>query len=218
MVQIISPSPAAMQRGQIGQALGIGINKNFPDPQQLVQKKLLSEAFQKFRKNADMSQNPLDLTMNFLEATAGIPGAERYIGQVLPLVLQQAKGTRGAGLESPNEEISQPTNQNVVQPQPKKTISNNANQFLQQTSQELPNFPQPDTEQPNLFEGSLEPTQFGMGPLPKTYSPEQIKLLQEESHNKALGGSNDTRVEGLWIVSKIYNVSIDFLQKKVYAK
>jgi len=47
---------------------------------------------------------------------------------------------------------------------------------------------------------------------------ETIKLLKEESHNKALGGSNDTRVEGLWIVSKIYNVSIDFLQKKVYAK
>ena len=47
---------------------------------------------------------------------------------------------------------------------------------------------------------------------------ETIKLLREESHNRALGGYNDTRIEGLWIVSKIYNVSIEFLNKKVYAQ
>lgn len=186
MVQIISPSPRAMQQGQIGQALGIGINKNFPDPQQLVQKKMLSEAFQKMKQNNDPNQSPLDLTMSFLEATAGIPGSEKYVGQVLPLLLQKSRGDRGAGLDSPNgNQISQPiTNQsqesNNQQVPNRNSPINNSNQFLQQTSQEIPNFPQPEQEQQNLFEGSLEPTQLGMGALPNVYSPQQIQQLETQ--------------------------------------
>lgn len=182
MVQVFSPSPRAMQKGQIGQALGIGVNKNFPDPQQLVQKRMLSEAFQKLRQNTDAKSSPLDLTMNFLEATAGIPGSERYVGQVLPLLLQQSKGKRAAELESPegNELPSPGQDPAPAQPQLKRNAPNNASQFLQQTAQQIPDFPQPDTEQRNLFEGSLEPTQLGMGALPNTYSPEQIKRLEEE--------------------------------------
>ena len=189
MVQFFtsSPSPRAMQQGEIGKALGIGLAKNFPDPQQMVQKRMLSEAFQKFRNEANPNASPLDLTMSFLEATAGIPGSERYVGQVLPLLLRQSEGNRGASLQNPDGSVPpqpQPNqNQNpppTVQNQPQKFTPNNATQFLQQTAQEIPNFPQPDTEQQNLFEGSLEPTMFGMGNLPNTYSPQQIKQLQEE--------------------------------------
>lgn len=186
MVQIISPSPRAMQQGQIGQALGMGINKNFPDPQQMVQKRLLSDAFKKFKNESNPNANPLDLTMSFLEATAGIPGSEKYVGQVLPLLLQKSKGNRGAGLENPDGSITPQPNQNpssTVQNQNQKFVPTNATQFLQQTAQEIPDFPQPETEQQNLFQGTLEPTAFGMGPLPNTYSPQQIKLLQEEDLN-----------------------------------
>ncbi len=182
MVQVFDASPTPSTAGMIGSALGMGINKNFPDPQQLVQKRMLSEAFQKFRNQANPNASPLDLTMSFLEATAGIPGSERYVGQVLPLLLQQSKGNRGADLENPDGTITpQPgKNQPAQQNQPQKVIPTNATQFLQQTAQEIPNFPQPDTEQKNLFQGTLEPTAFGMGPLPNTYSPQQIKQMQEE--------------------------------------
>ncbi len=195
MVQIISPSPRAMQAGQIGQALGIGVGKNFVDPQQLVQRNVLSKAFQKFR---GMSQDPnasqLDLSMNFLESIAGIPGSEKYAGAVLPLILKNAGAQRGAGVVQPGQEMPQPGQpipmqqgqaqpiqiQQQESPSQSPTTRPSSAQFLQQAAQQNMNLPDPDQENPNLFAGTLEPTAFGMGPIPKTYSAEAIQQLRSE--------------------------------------
>lgn len=99
MVQIISPSPRAMQAGQIGQALGIGVNKNFPDPQMLVQRGMLQQALAKAKQQAsDPNSTPLDRMFAVMEAGAGIPGSERYLSAVLPEVmkLSQAQASQNA--------------------------------------------------------------------------------------------------------------------------
>lgn len=180
MVQVISPSPRAMQAGQIGQALGIGIGKNFPDPQQLVQRKQLSEAFQQFQNQSkDPNASPLDLSMNFLQSMAGIPGSERYVGQILPLIISQANAQRGAQTPQPGMEGGSPQMQGQQQPAAQITGSPST-QYVQKTQQEIPNFPPPDQETPNVFGNTLEPTQLGMGPLPKTYSPQQIQQMETE--------------------------------------
>lgn len=192
MVQIISPSPRAMQAGQIGQAMGIGIGKNFVDPQQLVQRGELAKAFQKFKTSSqDPNASPLDLSMNFLESIAGIPGSEKYVGQVLPLILQKAQATRAATVPSVGgQEMPSPQPQNQPQqinvqnapqaPSQSPTTNPTSQQFLQQLQQQNPNLPSPDQDNPNLFAGTLEPTAFGMGPIPKTYSPEAIQRMQTE--------------------------------------
>ena len=182
MVQVFGASPAAMQRGDIGRAIGVGVNRNFPDPQQLVQKKQLSDAFQSFQKNSmNPNASPLDLTMSFLQATAGIPGSERYVGQVLPMILNQANAQRGANTPPPGADVPPPANKPASQqPQQRAVTGTPTQQFYQKTQQEIPNFPEPEVEQPNIFSGSLEPTQLGMGPLPRTYSPEQIQRLETE--------------------------------------
>lgn len=173
----------AMQRGQLGQALGMGVARNFPDPQQLVQKQMLSKAFQDFQKTSqNKNASPLDLSMSFLQSVAGIPGAERYVGQVLPLILQQAQAQRGSNIP----EMAQPE---PLQPQSSGVISPNI--ILQGAQEQFGNFPEPDVDQSGLFSGTLEPTALGLGAIPNTYSPEAIQRAKSE--DLAAGFPNSPR-------------------------
>ncbi len=89
MVQIINPSPYAMQQGQIGQALGMGVAKNFQDPQQMVQRNLLKNALQEAKASMnDPNATPIDTLFSLIQAGAGIPGSERYMGALIPEVLK----------------------------------------------------------------------------------------------------------------------------------
>lgn len=118
MVQIISPSPRAMQQGQIGQALGMGINKNFPDPQQMVQRGMLQKALSEagaVAKNQD--SNPIDIMTSFMQAGAGIPGFEKYAGTVLPKILEMAAYKKDIGGGTGSTDINQP-NQQQTEPSP----------------------------------------------------------------------------------------------------
>lgn len=135
MVQVFSPSPRAMQAGQIGHALGVGVGKNFVDPQQMVQRGLLQNALKQAK--FDIKQpgaTPLDKMFSVMEAGAGIPGSERYMGALLPIVqkLSEAEASQNTPLGIPdqqNEEINQslknflsggktqnPTQQTSIQP------------------------------------------------------------------------------------------------------
>lgn len=87
MVQIISPSPAAMQRGQIGQALGMGINKNFVDPQQLVQRNMLREAMSNLPENASY----LDILKNVGPEFMTTPGGSQLLSEMAPLLQKEAQ-------------------------------------------------------------------------------------------------------------------------------
>lgn len=91
----------------------------------------LQQALEGF-KNVANNQNasPADIAIGLMEATAGIPGAEKYVGQILPLLLQRkaAEGspnipslTGGGAIPAaaggqaiqgvPGQKINQPTRQ-----------------------------------------------------------------------------------------------------------
>ena len=114
MVQIISPSPRAMQQGQIGQALGIGINKNFPDPQQMVQRGMLQKALSEAGAIAkDKSSNPIDIMTSFMQAGAGIPGFEKYASTLLPKILEMSAYEQNLGRgNDPTNPMIQPNQGN----------------------------------------------------------------------------------------------------------
>jgi len=135
-VQIISPSPRAMQQGQIGQALGIGINKNFPDPQQMVQRRQLQQALAEAKQSVRQpGATPLDKMFSFMEAGAGIPGSERYMGALLPLVQQltQAEAAQNAPLGMPGQEGS--TGQSITSLNQPELVENQLNNFLNPSQQ-----------------------------------------------------------------------------------
>ena len=87
MVQIISPSPRAMQAGQIGEALGIGVGKHFPDPQQQVQKRLLQESLSKLPENA----SPRDLLTTIGPQLLTTPGGAQLLSELAPLFKKSAQ-------------------------------------------------------------------------------------------------------------------------------
>lgn len=146
MVQVFAPSPAAMQRGQIGQALGIGINKNFPDPQQLVQRQMLQKALSEAKNSIRQpGATPLDKMFSFMEAGAGIPGSERYMGALLPLVQQltEAEAAQNVPLginEQSNPQDFTPQGQTRGKVNPVNDIDNKLNNFLN-PQQQNPFFP-----------------------------------------------------------------------------
>lgn len=189
MVQVFDFSPVESNASLIGKALGQGFARNFVPPEQRVAQQQLSKAFDNFRANTKPDSSPLDLTMNFLQSIAGIPGSERYAAQVLPLILTQSKGQRGATLENVNGQnplgnvpSNQPVESNTPQSSaPRREVTGTpTQQFYQKLQSEAPNFPPPQEEQPNLFAGTLEPAQLGMGPIPKLYSPQQIQQFETE--------------------------------------
>lgn len=76
MVQIISPSPRAMQQGQIGQALGIGLSKRM--------------GLQEAENAANTAQgDPVKLAFALARASAAAPGMERSLGQIYEQLLSR---------------------------------------------------------------------------------------------------------------------------------
>ena len=195
MGPLLDPTPRPTEASILGGALGQGIARNFPQPEQMVQRRMLQEAFDKAKTSATQKDaSPLDLAFDFLQATAGIKGSERYIGAVLPLLLEKARSARGAqveplgGTQQPQQEgipqgegIPQEAQGDVQQqpteiPSSQDFLAQSQAQFQQQ-GQELP---PPAVDQSGLFGGALQPTELGMGPIPNTYSPQQIQQVQTE--------------------------------------
>src|SRR5580704_2754419 len=86
MVQIL-PSPTSLG-SEVGNALGQGIQRG---AQQGMQRGNIQQAIQGL-SNLPQDATPFDLAKELISATAGIPGAERYVGQLFPLLLQQLRG------------------------------------------------------------------------------------------------------------------------------
>lgn len=172
----------------LGQGLGLGIKK-----------KLLSNAFQQARDVAtNPESSPLDISLQTLQSLSGIPGSERYIGQILPFLLKQANQQRASqvgvpggaqqgiappeqgaqgitrGGEAPQQQLSEQVTDQVTEQEGPLS-----QQFLEKASLETP-LPPPSEDQSSLFEGTLNPITWGGGPVPSLYSPEQIQQVQSE--------------------------------------
>ena len=86
MVQVFQPSPRAMQQQGIGQALGLGIGQNFPDPQQQVQRNLLEGALSKLPENA----NAIQMLKTIGPQLMTTPGGSQLLAELAPLLQKDA--------------------------------------------------------------------------------------------------------------------------------
>ena len=124
MVQIIDPSPVESRASLLGKAMAQGMAKNFAPPEQLVQRGMLQDALQKVRGLAESGASPMDIALGMMEAGAGIPGSERYLSQLLPMILQgqaaktaygDQQATPQAGQQAPMPMTQEPQ-QNMAAP------------------------------------------------------------------------------------------------------
>lgn len=135
MVQIFNPgqSPQQLLSEQLGAALGQGITQRFPPPQQLVQQRLLQDALEKAKIAVrDPKASPLDKMFSFMQAGAGIPGSERYMGSALPLVMKLAEAE--ASQRAPFGIDGQPGQEEPSQPG-QVSAEQQLNDFLQPPQQ-----------------------------------------------------------------------------------
>jgi hypothetical protein len=80
----ILPQPTSLG-AEVGGALGQGIQKG---AEQGFQRANVQQALGQL-SNLPANATPFDLAKSLISATAGIPGAERYVGTLFPLLLQQ---------------------------------------------------------------------------------------------------------------------------------
>lgn len=131
----------------LGQALGQGLQKGSEFG---LQRSRLRSSLDEIKNVANNpSSTAFDLASSLMYATAGIPGSERYIGQLYPILLQQmqAKG----GMPQPGETSGQPTGVRV----------------------EIDDLPKPSGKFVGPDAALIEPY-LGSGLIPNTYTPEQI--------------------------------------------
>ena len=117
MVQFFQLPVSGRDRAQemMGQGVGQGMGNFF---QQQYQRGMLQKSLQQ-AKQAVQNPNatPMDKMFAFMEAGAGIPGSERYLGALLPLIQQQtqAEASQKApfGMPQPGAQPEQPSEQQV---------------------------------------------------------------------------------------------------------
>lgn len=144
----------------------------------------------------EQKQDPFQLTKAVISATAGIPGAERYVGQLLSTLIpqQQQKALGGFPMEQPgggNGTAMQPQGGQPPQPQPQgKAPPQSRGQPApvatqgQQTQPPLNVF---DIEQPSgAFPGQVSDPNLQNVVLPKTYTPEQIQNIRMKARQSGM--------------------------------
>lgn len=87
MVQILPPKTNLGT--QLGEALGSGLSRGIQRGSDIgFQRGMLQNALSGI-ENLPKGTTPFQLASKLMQATAGIPGAERYVGQLYPILLQQ---------------------------------------------------------------------------------------------------------------------------------
>lgn len=105
MVQIL-PAPTSLG-AEVGQSLGQGIQRGAEQGHQRGQVQNALSGLGNLPKNA----SAFDLAKELISATAGIPGAERYVGTLFPMLLAQMRGQQaglpGSQVAAGNEQMPQ---------------------------------------------------------------------------------------------------------------
>jgi len=182
MVQIFNlPTPLSLG-SNLGQAIGQGA--------QAGSQTLLNQQFQRSQLQNALSQvgglnqnsSPFDVAKTLLSATAGLPDQGRIVSALYQPLLTQIKNQTLNNVGQPGVgEPGQlaPQNPQGQTPEQTQNIPPNASAdtIYQAARKQYPNLPEPALT-PDLFQGTLEPTALGLGPVPKQYTPEQIAEVE----------------------------------------
>lgn len=156
--------PAATSPWQVlDQAIGGQLSKNLPGAvQQGYQRGQLQNALDEIKNLGGKEDlNPLELMTSIMKAGAGIPGSEKYLAQLYPMVSQQLQSKMMP--KGPQNEQQAP---------------------IQGEQEQLPmQLPTPTSEP---YGDLLEGIELGRGPIPKTYSPEQYDAVTRQYKSSGL--------------------------------
>lgn len=205
MVQIL---PTRTNIGsQIGQGLGSGLAQGMERRNQYqFQRGNLQKALQGVKSLGNQpGANAFDLATSLMEATAGIPGAEKYVGALFPMLLQQMSAQQAQGIpgmEMNPQGVAQTPGMTGEQPPP-VSFGEQASPSIQQGTEgkKSPSrdvadevytgisngtFPHPD--QPLLGEGQAI-LESALGKNPKIFSPGAIQNAELEGRKRGLGST-----------------------------
>jgi len=172
MVQVVQRTPGAAQF--FGQGLQ---NALIPAFQQQYQRGLVQNSLKDLKGlSNDPNATPFDLASALISSTAGIPGSEKYVGQLFPLLMNQMQLKQQSGVQPPGSGMQAPQGTSNIGEQ----------------RQKLPDWiGEPKND---LFEGALEPTALGLGKAPKIYSPEEIQTAQKLAAQRGLDPAPITKM------------------------
>ena len=230
MVQVFNMTPTPSNASMIGEALGQGIAKRFPDPQQQVQRGMLQKALQEAKMAVNNpNAKPMDKLFAFMEAGAGIPGSERYMSALLPeiLKLSQAEASQNApfgmgGQGGQTQDTSQQDLQGFLQnnqQQPQQNQFYPSNQGGQQAPGNLPQAATGGVKQPVASNQQLlqmskpyaaQKTAAGI-PTTPTQAYEELKAINADNQeaNKLVEVERKERVASQREYGKIAQSKLD---------
>ncbi|HEY5236095.1 MAG TPA: hypothetical protein VIJ14_07955 [Rhabdochlamydiaceae bacterium] len=195
MVQILPPKTNLGT--QFGQALGGGLEQGLKKGVDIAfQKGILNQAFSDL-KNLPKDASPFDKYQAFVQGTIGLPDQGRILQGFAPFINAQSTGKKGGEVDFPPGGGSNgipgkgENNQtNATQNVPLNKVTD-PQQFLVRANEELGGGLPPPSYTPDLFQGTLDPTSLGLGPVPPQYSPEEI--LQARTQDMQQGFPDSPR-------------------------
>ena len=162
-MHMMPQSPQGRLAESLGQAIG-GAGGNYLGEQIAYQRNRgrLQQALGEVGKGPKSGSTPLQTTLSFLNAMAGIPGSERYVGQILPTIIQQAQAAGSQNVQyTPGE--------------PQQTTRQPREQLSVPQRQPLPNLRQGGQDQINNFFPTNVGPQEAPGNLPQAATEGLVK-------------------------------------------
>lgn len=194
-------SPQGRLAESLGQAIG-GAGGNYLGEQIAYQRNRgrLQQALGEVGQGAQAGASPLQTTLSFLNAMAGIPGSERYVSQILPTILSQAQAQQvyGSGQQPPSVGATgtmQPGIPGQATPQPQPAAQ-----------------PTPTGQQGPISQERTYPTG---GVLPRVIPVEEIESMAKQA---ALISGDPTRYQSRQAELANYNAMAEAAQNTAREK
>lgn len=101
----------------IGDQLGANLSQNLPRAiEQASHRKMLQESLGNIKNLATSGASPLDISLAAMQAGAGIPGSERYMGQIIPMLQQLAVANASQSAPLAGEQPGMPREHAPMEP------------------------------------------------------------------------------------------------------
>jgi len=207
MVQFVNLPAPTSPGNEAGKALGSGLYAGFQKGNEVAfNRGMLKEALGSL-KNLPEKASPFELATSLMEATAGIPGAERYVGTLYPLLLEQHQARQKA-----SPEVAEALNRNPGQGsnlmEGDKISPNGLKELLGEQYF-------PDIQPQERIEGAE-----GFRPQKPLVPPKPIGVLEESKIRKALidkGITNPALIDDFVNKAKAEQENIYKAQKEGFA-